>query len=1368
MVDKWTSGGCYGTSPTWGTATQTLTAGQVVPFVTDFAEASSTAYAETYVRITNGSQTLFADGIVPADWFQTGVRSVGAQHGLAGRYYSYDPAAGTPTFPLAEQDSRLFLTRTDTSMNLGWGTGAPVPGATADAFMVRWKGTFTAPATDTYTFGASTDDGVRIKLGTNETVVLDSWTDHAAGAVNYGNGSPSNTYSLSAGQQLPITVEYYEHDGAAAMSLYLKRGSAPSAPDTIVDSGQLTPGAQVLPDGWNLGIDADGNLSYDYAVIGSGSTVLRDSGGRSHEYKWTGTGFTPPSGEDGQLVRNTDGTLTLADTDGRTYTFNSDGTIATVTTAVDDRNPAALQYAYGGSPSHLTQITDGTSAGRWAKVLYSGDAACPSAPSGFVGAPAGMICAVSTSDGNLTKFFYVTDSGGHFRLARLEHPGGQLTDYGYLAEDVTSPNSCPGCVSSVRDSLANDAIAAGVRTQDATVLTEISYDAIGRASSVTLPAATTGATRQAHSYGYQPVVPTTSPWSRYASPSVGDHMAIVAAPPAGYGFESVLGHLLSAPAAGTHAIYSCLNIGWDEFTSSYSNCEGQTVRGLLGYIYDSPTTGAAAVYRCRIGSDHFDSPASNCEGQVVEFLIGYALTAPAATPASSVVHVAGAAEPSGFSRKVAYDSALRTTTDTDAANLTTTTTWDVDASGNPRKDLVLSTTDPTGLKSSTIYDDEDRATDQYGPVPVAWFGTDRKPTTSYVNQTPHSQTAYDEGIVGPAAAYFDYKAAASGTTGGSLFGAPKLHATGINASPGVVDRTWTSTPITVSGGMQGWGVSTTGKLRLPAGTYSIIVHHTDGARLLLGDQVAVGDWTDGAERDSAEYHFTVTAGSAPIRWRLDGYAKTATTNPVLRANLKQDNGFNWTTNLASYLSPDYSLTTTSKVFDNQLGDITTTSSYGATPELGLLQSATVAGGSVNYGSSQAYETAGASGSFLRKTSKTLPGGNSYTYAYYAAGETRANPCVGGSPAVDQGGQAKLRTEPDPDGAGAQVPRTAEVVRDAAGRIVATRFNADPWTCVTTDSRGRVTQTVLPDISDRTGRTLTANYAVGGNPLVTSSTDSVTGTTTTTSDLFGRAVSSTDTFGYQTTVSRDSQDRPYQQVSLRGTEVVTFDNLSRATSYALDGTTYANNFTYDAYSRLTTVDYPQAQTSGTKLRLSQIVRDNLQRVTGQTFTFADNTTMSETVTLAAQRGTVTADSITRGGQTAGSTYGYDGIGRLTSATVDNWQFAYAFGAQDASCAALAGYNANAHKNGNRTQTTTTNTATSTTTTNKNCYDQADRLLASTDVQIGTPTYDDHGNITQLAGGGTPIAFTYDAADANTKSSRATTGSSTSSPPVARCW
>jgi hypothetical protein len=181
-------------------------------------------------------------------------------------------------------------------------------------------------------------------------------------------------------------------------------------------------------------------------------------------------------------------------------------------------------------------------------------------------------------------------------------------------------------------------------------------------------------------------------------------------------------------------------------------------------------------------------------------------------PNASKQHAIGMSEPAGYSQYVEFDNLLRTTKACNNQGLCTVSEYD------PVKDLVLSTTDALGLKSTTVYDDEDRAIHSYGSAPAAWFGANRQPLAAYVNQVPHSETAYDEGITGPAVAYYDYEGNINPK--GKLFGGPKLHATGINASPGTIQKTWATDPVTVSSGREGWGASLTGKLRLPAaGTY---------------------------------------------------------------------------------------------------------------------------------------------------------------------------------------------------------------------------------------------------------------------------------------------------------------------------------------------------------------------------------------------------------------------------------------------------------------------------------------------------------------------------------------------------------------------
>jgi RHS repeat-associated protein len=1227
-----------GGAPCFGTSSVSLTAGQPVTIQVEYHQSTSGSFAQLYVKGAISQQ------VVPTYWLQTGARSVANIHGLVGNYYTDD---GTHTFD-ATNLSNKFLTRTDQSLSMDWGTGSPVPGGPTDNFIARWSGWFKAPVTDGYTFGAASDDGVKVYTNGNLTTpIVNAWSDHGNTPINYA--TPANKLNLNAGDMVQITIDHYEHLGAASIALYMRQDSINTGGNPVdipVPSSALYTQAQVLPDGWNLGIDADGNLSYDHAYITSGSVVLLDSTGQTHEYKYTGGltggGFTPPVGEDGHMVRNSNGTITFQDADGRTYVFDTNGTVKSVTTSVDDLHPAALQYIYGGSPSHLTQISDAVTqsdpanpatATRWAKVLYAGDSNCPSVPSGYTtysdAKVTGLICAVYTSDGtqtlpvsvannNVTRFLYTVDAGSHARLSRVELPGGELSDYGYMAEDAAHPNSCPGCLATMRDSLANDALAAGVRTQDGTELTAITYDTLGKASSITMPAATAGATRQAHSYEYFP----TSPYS--------------------------------------------------------------------------------------------------------------------------LVHVANATEPNGFTRKVQYDSTYRTTHDIDVANLDTQTEWDAS------HDIVRSATDPAGLKSTTLYDFDDRATDQYGPAPAAWFGSDYKPLTTptdYTPQVPHTQTGYDQNVGGStinglAAAYYNVDSFANGTGTNSqaLYGNPKLHGTGIGAASGDVTHTWNATqPFTPDIG-KGWGLRLTGNIHLTtAGTYNFKINSNDGVRLYIDDQLVIDGWTNSSTpRDqSGPYINAHTPADWWPRVRLEYYNQPATTTATLTMSMAQPGSGTYSSSLGSLLTPNYGLTTTQKTFDSSasVGDATSTTNYGTNPELGLAQSSNLDPSGLNYTSSSTYEAPGATVSLLRQTAKYLPGANTANastatqYAYYGATETKDNPCTTGTTeAYNQAGMLKTKTEADPDLAGSQTGRVTETIYDDAGRAVATRIGTENWTCTTYDARGRVTQTLLSD-----GTSVYNNWAIGGNPLVTGSGSNTSANDiTTTVDLLGRTVSYTPYVNggaSTTTTSYDNLGRMSEQVSPVGDQVFVYDNYNRLTSQKVDGTVYATP-SYDAYGRLQQVTYPAAG----QLKLV-IGRDTLGRTTSNTYTLGNGTAGPSDSVTRSQSGQVISGTELG----ASKSYTYDKAGRLTAATIGSNTYAYSFGTPTA-CTGT--YNANAGKSSNRTSQTINGVTTTF------CYDYADRLISSSNTNLSQEQYDAHGNLTYLGpvySNPASLQFQYNAQD-----------------------
>lgn len=1196
-------------------ANVTLTAGQVVPITYEYAEITGNASAQLLVKTTDGSITPRA---VPTDWLQTGIKPVATPHGLIGRYYTDD---GSHNFPTNVNDpSRIFLTRTDTSMNLNWGTNAPVPNGPTDNFMVRWTGFFTAPVNDTYTFGIGSDDGGRIIINGNNTIV-NNWSDHGASPISYA----SSGVALTKGQTIPITIEYHDHTGGAQMGLYAKQASLPSAPDTIVDTSWLTPNSQILPDGWNFNMDTSYTINYNFASINQSSVTLYDSEGETHEYQFVNNGFTPPIGETGHMVRNGDGTVTLQDDDGLTYVFNSDGTIKSVTTPNDDLNPAAFQYTYGssnGSPAHLTQITDGVTTSHWLKLYYSGDTNCPTPPSGFLSsAPANMVCAAATSDGRMTKFFYANDGGGVPRLARVEKPGSDITDYGY---------DTAGRITQQRDTLANDAVSAGVRSQDGTELSLVTYDPLGRVADVTLPAATVGATRMKHTYQYLP---------------------------------------------------------------------GNT----------------------------------------------------------SLMHINGATEPNGFTRKVTYDGTYRTLTESDAANLATTTEWD------PKKDLVLSSTDPAGLKKTNIYDYAYRQIDTYGPAPSSWYGTDRKPLTTptnYTTQVPHTQTGYDEGINGLAAAYYNVTTASNGTgsTTKVLSGAPKSHSAGIGPTNGDLLKTWNGTPPFTPDSGNGWGTRLTGDIHMTtAGNYNFRIFSDDGVRLWIDDQLIVDDWNDGAQRSHATGTFNNTASPADSwhRVRLDYYNKAGDSDARLEVYMTAPGGSE-TSSIGSLLTPLYGLTTTKKVYDSStsVGDTVTTTDYGSHPELQLAQTSTQDPTGLNLVTTNTYETQGASGSFLRQTSQALPGGATTNYTYYGASETRQNPCDT-SKTYLQAGLMKLKTQPDPDAGGSQTGIVTEMVYDDAGRIVATRIGSSgSWICKTHDDRDRQLTEAIPSATNtahvtRSARTVTSNYAVSGNPLVSSVSDA-SGTLTTTLDLLGRKVSYADTVmdgstphTVTTTYTYDSAGRIATKDSAGSTETYVYDNYNRLSQQKVNNVTVATP-TYDSAGRLQSVAYNAA--SSIQPISSTVSRDSLGRENGYTYAYQNSGLPASTADSAtlSQSGKITSET-TNG---YASSFAYDKAERLTSASIATQSYGtntytYGFGTPTG-CTGT--YNTNAGKDSNRTSMTLTNVF-GTVTTNY-CYDYADKLVSSTLSQganaFSSISYDGHNNITST-GSGFGATIEYDSSD-----------------------
>lgn len=1323
VVDNWTwCGGQYGTSIS-------LTAGQIIPIRMDYREIGGSAVARLKVK-----GIVSTDGmVVPSDWLQTGVRPLTTnQHGLNGNYYAR--LDGTNTF---SSYNPLVMKRVDPYLDFDWGTSAPVSGGPSD-FLVRWTGYITAPVTGTYTFGSRSDDGTKITVGTSNTVALNDWTDHTTPSSPVWG---SNTISLNQGMPTPITIEYYDSGSAASFEFWVKSSSLAQQ---IVPTSWLSPNAQVLPSGWSLGTQAGSSANYDHLTANQNSVVLSDSSGATHEYTWTGSGYKPPVNEDGNLTRNSDGTFTFQDVDGQTYVFNSDGTIASLTSAADDRNPTALQYQYQsqdtgqtGGPVHLYKIKDAVDPTRTATLYYGGDSGCGAAPTGFDATPTGMLCAVTTNDGRTTNFYYIAG-----QLARVQQPGNQMTDYNYEAVLNSSGQTVGYRLNSVRDSLAMDTVAAGERSADSTTATTLSYDILGRVTSVTQPAPTAGAAQAQATIEYLP-----------GAKGYQDSNGAMVPGYAGMTKEHIVGG--SEPNGFSRRLkYDSLyrTIEDTDITNQSVTTEWDPQKDL---VYS--TTNALGLKTTTVYDDE-DRPVSSYGAAPASWFdtSNPKKQVPLAAYASQVARNDVSYDGGITGLSVAYMSA-----DTKAiAN-----TMASGAQLNQGQSLYS-----LDRRFQFFYQNDGNVV-LYGPAGAMWSsGTTGQVSNKLALQSDGNLVLYN-GTTAIWASNTSGKGSSTLTvqndgntvlsnsagstwatnTGGqptwgktyapALTGAPLKHATNF-ASDGTISKDFgTATP---TGYSNNWGLSFSGKMRLPqTGAYNFRFYSDGGLRMWVDDKLVVDDWND--DTTVARNHtgtFTETTANTVHRVVIAYFHTGKTGASAYFHSYITPPGGSETSQIATYFSPDYNLPTSATSYDSTIGNTATTTSYGSNPELSQAQSSTIDPTGLNLTSTTSYETQGAAGSYLRPTSVVSPGNTTSnptrSYTYYGATETRDNPCTTGTTeAYKQAGMLKTMTNASPDG-GTTAGITTENIYDDAGRTVATRSGSDPWTCTTYDSRGRTSTVTIPAYNGEAARTVSNDYAVGGDPLETTTWDG-NGWVVQWTDLLGRVVKYRDVHDDETTTTYDQFGKITQRVSPVGTETFDYDTYNRLTNQKLDGTIYATVY-YDAYSRIDHVSYPAAGQMKTTPGYDSMLRNN-----SVTYTLGDGTTsISDTATLS-QSNRVLTDNVVSGSSSLASSYTYDKAGRLTGATTGPHTFSYGYGAQNTTtCGTGANMNANSGKNGNRTTQTIDGVMTN------YCYDYADKLVNGTGNALGSITYDSHGNMTHI---GTPTATSsetylyYDSSDRN---------------------
>lgn len=203
IIDKWIE-----QSPTTYTADRTLSAGYH-SLRLEYFDAGGQAVAQLSWSAVGATPTY-------SDW--------------KGEYFTNAQLLGSPT-----------LVRNDPTLSFNWGYGSPAAGIPADNFSVRWTRTVNFATAGTYTFSATSDDGIRVKV--DDTLVIDRWVDQSPTTT-------SGQKELAAGNHT-VVVEYYERGGTAQAQVSWSLGTTPTTTTVVVDDWQpqFTRGNTLT--GWN-------------------------------------------------------------------------------------------------------------------------------------------------------------------------------------------------------------------------------------------------------------------------------------------------------------------------------------------------------------------------------------------------------------------------------------------------------------------------------------------------------------------------------------------------------------------------------------------------------------------------------------------------------------------------------------------------------------------------------------------------------------------------------------------------------------------------------------------------------------------------------------------------------------------------------------------------------------------------------------------------------------------------------------------------------------------------------------------------------------------------------------------------------------
>lgn len=553
------------------------------------------------------------------------------------------------------------------------------------------------------------------------------------------------------------------------------------------------------------------------------------------------------------------------------------------------------------------------------------------------------------------------------------------------------------------------------------------------------------------------------------------------------------------------------------------------------------------------------------------------------SPTETTVKVAGASEPTGYSRRVVFDNAGLLREERDAAGLVTAFTYDnaerVVSTVGPTADL----NDSSALKETKVYDNVGRVIEEYGPAPASCFGivnlgtllmpgtpdtgwqssgqpdgyTGERPNGTCTSPpVPVERTSYDlksDGapIRGLAAAYWDNP---------DLSGSAISHGTGVGTAGELVKDWGLGQPEGVPK-TDGWSARFTGEIEFPTtGTWWLRVCADDGVRLFLDDKKLIDDWRDTGStcRDVEARNYGTIARK---RLRIEYYDRTSNANIGLYWKLSGD----FVAVPADRLAPRYGLESSSTDADGKV-----TATEYARPEYAAPTATRVGPPATGLRTRVDYEAPGEG--FMRRIRRTLPNGTGAaddptqtSYAYYTSSnltQHEDSSCTTSSGLASGKVGLPMWTH---NGTNPSSGFTY-FVYDGWNRRVGTKTDGDRLSCMKFDSRGRVVSS-----TDRAGRSESVGYSTPGEVnRAYQDSDGVIRTTKEKRDLLGRVYAYVDELGTETKNVYDQVGRVTEvwrkfaggpDVRIQQFAYDGFGRLATATEH-LSGAPRATSYSYD--------------------------------------------------------------------------------------------------------------------------------------------------------------------------------------------------------------